>query len=81
MIITLFITLGIMGWVIGFTFGISTMINGWVHKDKETFDNGLSMFGLSIPFGLVLGWVILGAMIKTKYVDKHFDDKPERVKG
>ena len=81
--ITLFITLGIIGWVISLAFGIKTIINGWVHKDKELFNSGLSVFGLSIPFGLILGWVLLVAMIKTKYIDKHFDndDKPERVKG
>jgi SNF family Na+-dependent transporter len=71
--ITLFITLAIIGWVISLTFGIKTIIEGWLDKDKELFDSGLSMFGLSIPFGLVLGWVLLGAMIKTKYIDKHFE--------
>lgn len=79
---TLLITLAIIGWVISLTFGVSTIINGWVHKDKKLFDSGLSVFGLSIPFGLVLGWVLLGMMIKTKYIDKHFsNDKPGRTKG
>jgi hypothetical protein len=58
--ITLFITLAIIGWVISLTFGIKTIIEGWLDKDKELFGSGLSMFGLSIPFGLVLGWVLLG---------------------
>jgi SNF family Na+-dependent transporter len=71
--ITLFITLAIIGWIISLTFGIKTIIEGWLDKDKELFNEGLSMFGLSIPFGLILGWVLLGAMIKTKYIDKHFE--------
>ena len=39
--ITLLITLGIIGWVINFVFGVSTIVNGWVHKDKETFGLGI----------------------------------------
>jgi hypothetical protein len=71
--ITLFITLAIIGWVVSLTFAIKTIIEGWRYKNKEVFDGGLSMFGLSIPFGLILGWVLLGMMIKTKYIDKHFE--------
>jgi TRAP-type C4-dicarboxylate transport system permease small subunit len=71
--ITLFITLAIIGWVVSLTFAIKTIIEGWRYKNKEVFDGGLSMFGLSIPFGLVLGWVLLVLMIKTKYIDKHFE--------
>jgi hypothetical protein len=69
----LFITLAIIGWVISLTFAIKTMVDGWRDRDKELFGSGASMFGLSIPFGLVLGWVLLGMMIKTKYIDKHFE--------
>lgn len=70
---TLLITLAIIGWVISLTFGIKTIIDGWRDKDKKLFDSGLSVFGLSIPFGLVLGWVLLVVMVKTKYIDKHFE--------
>jgi TRAP-type C4-dicarboxylate transport system permease small subunit len=71
--ITLFITLAIIGWVVSLTFAIKTIIEGWRYKNKEVFDGGLSMFGLSILFGLVLGWVLLVLMIKTKYIDKRFE--------
>jgi hypothetical protein len=33
--ITLFITLAIIGWVISLTFGIKTIVEGWLDKDKE----------------------------------------------
>ena len=71
--ITLFITLAIIGWIISLTFAIKTMVDGWRDRDKELFNSGASMFGLSIPFGLILGWVLLGMMIKTKYIDKRFE--------
>jgi hypothetical protein len=59
----LFITLAIIGWIISLTFTIKTMVDGWRDRDKELFNSGASMFGLSIPFGLILGWVLLGMMI------------------
>ena len=76
------ITLAIIGWLINLTFGIKTIVDGWRNKDKEIFDLGISVTVIGLIFGLVVGWVILGAMIKTKYIDKHFDDdKPGHVKG
>ena len=81
---TTFIILATIGWVINFIFGVSTIVNGWVHKDKETFGLGISTTLIGLIFGFVLGWVLLGAMIKTKYIDPHFDnndDEPKRVKG
>lgn len=72
--ITLLIALGIIGWVINFVFGASTIINGWVHKDKETFGLGISTMLIGLLFGFVIGWVLLGAMIKTKYIDPHFEE-------
>lgn len=81
---TTLIILAIIGWVVSLTFGVSTIINGWVHKDKETFGLGISTTLIGLMFGFVVGWVLLGAMVKTKYIDPHFDDnddEPERVKG
>jgi membrane-anchored glycerophosphoryl diester phosphodiesterase (GDPDase) len=80
--ITFFITLGIIGWIINIIFGIKTMMDGWKHRDKKTFDLGVSVTVIGLFFGLVVGWAILGAMTKTKYIDKHFDDdEPGRVTG
>ncbi len=49
------------------------MVDGWKHRDKKTFDLGVSVTVIGLFFGLVVGWAILGAMTKTKYIDKHFD--------
>lgn len=80
--ITLFITLAIIGWVINLIFGIGTMVDGWRNKDKKTFELGISVTVIGLLFGLVIGWVILFKGIKTKYIDKHFsNDKPGHFKG
>jgi hypothetical protein len=71
--ITTFITLGVIGWIISLIFGIKTMVDGWRNRDKETFGLGVSTTVIGLIFGLVVGWAILGAMIKTKYIDPHFD--------
>lgn len=79
---TTFIIIATIGWLINLIFGVSTIINGWVHKDKETFGLGISTTLIGLLFGFVVGWVLLGAMIKTKYIDPHFDDdEPGHVKG
>ena len=79
---TTFIIIATIGWLINLIFGVSTIINGWVHKDKETFGLGISTTLIGLLFGFVVGWVLLGAMIKTKYIDSHFDnDRPGQVKG
>ena len=49
------------------------MVDGWRNRDKETFGLGVSTTVIGLIFGLVVGWAILGAMIKTKYIDPHFD--------
>jgi membrane associated rhomboid family serine protease len=76
------IVLAIIGWVINLIFGISTMVDGWRNKDKKMFELGISVTVIGLIFGLVTGWVLLGGVIKEKYIDKRFyDDKPKRVKG
>jgi hypothetical protein len=47
------------------------------------FELGISVTVIGLIFGLVTGWVLLGGVIKAKYIDKRFDndDKPKRVKG
>jgi hypothetical protein len=80
--VTTFIVLAIIGWLINLIFGIGTIVDGWKNKDKETFDLGISVIIIGLFFGLVIGWVILFKLISGKYIDKHFDnDKPKRVKG
>jgi uncharacterized membrane protein len=80
--ITLFITLAIIGWIISFTIGIMDMVKGWNNKDRNLFSRGGKWFIFSIPFGLVMGWLMLVGAIKETCIDKHFDnDKPGRVKG
>jgi hypothetical protein len=69
MMITL-ITLAIIGWLINLTFGIKTIVDGWRNKDKEIFDLGISVTVIGLIFGLVTGWVLLGGMIKEKYINK-----------
>jgi hypothetical protein len=76
------IVLAIIGWLINLIFGIATMVDGWKNKDKEMFELGISVTVIGLIFGLVTGWVLLGGVIKAKYIDKHFDnDKPRHVKG
>ena len=77
------ITLAIIGWLINLKFGIKTIVDGWRNKDKEIFDLGISVTVIGLIFGLVTGWVLLGEMIKEKYINKRFndDDKPGHVKG
>jgi hypothetical protein len=80
--ITFFITLGIIGWIISLTIGIMDMVKGWNNKDKNLFIRGGKWFIFSIPFGLVMGWLMLVGAIKETYIDKHFDDdEPGRVTG
>ena len=80
--VTTFITLAIIGWLINLIFGIGTIVDGWKNKDKKTFELGISVTVIGLFFGLVTGWVILFKMISGKYIDKHFDnDKPGHVKG
>ena len=80
--VTLFITLAIIGCVINLIFGIGTMVDGWKRGDREAFEFGAFVAVVGLFFGLVLGWVMLFKGIKTKYIDKHFsNDKPGRVEG
>ena len=67
-----FIVMAIIGWVINLIFGISTMVDGWRNKDKKMFELGISVTVIGLIFGLVTGWVLLGGVIKEKYIDKRF---------
>jgi high-affinity Fe2+/Pb2+ permease len=73
MLVTTFITLAIIGWVINLIFGIGTMVDGWKNKDKRIFELGISVTVIGLIFGLVTGWVILFKLISGKYIDKHFE--------
>jgi hypothetical protein len=77
------IVLAIIGWLINLIFGISTMVDGWRNKDKKMFELGISVTVIGLIFGLVTGWVLLGGVIKEKYIDKRFnnDDEPGHIKG
>ena len=66
------IVLAIIGWLINLIFGISTMVDGWRNKDKKMFELGISVTVIGLIFGLVTGWVLLGGVIKEKYIDKRF---------
>ena len=66
------IVLAIIGWLINLIFGISTMLDGWRNKDKKMFELGISVTVIGLIFGLVTGWVLLGGVIKEKYIDKRF---------
>ena len=78
-----FIVLAIIGWLINLIFGINTMVDGWRNKDKKMFELGISVTVIGLIFGLVTGWVLLGGVIKEKYIDKRFnnDDEPGHTKG
>jgi high-affinity Fe2+/Pb2+ permease len=71
--VTTFITLAIIGWLINLIFGIGTIVDGWKNKDKKTFELGISVTVIGLFFGLVTGWVILFKLISGKYIDKHFE--------
>ena len=77
------IVLAIIGWLINLIFGINIMVDGWRNKDKKMFELGISVTVIGLIFGLVTGWVLLGGVVKGKYINKRFDndDKPKRVKG
>ena len=66
------IVLEIIGWLINLIFGIATMVDGWKNKDKKMFELGISVTVIGLIFGLVKGWVLLGGVIKEKYIDKRF---------
>jgi hypothetical protein len=66
------IVLAIIGWLINLIFGINTMVDGWRNKDKKMFELGISVTVIGLFFGLVTGWVLLGGVIKEKYIDKRF---------
>jgi membrane associated rhomboid family serine protease len=66
------IVLAIIGWLINLIFGILTMVDGWRNKDKKMFELGISVTVIGLIFGLVTGWVLLGGVIKEKYIDKRF---------
>ena len=68
-----FIVLAIIGWVINLIFGINTMVDGWRNKDKKMFELGISVTVIGLIFGLVTGWVLLGGVVKEKYIDKRFE--------
>jgi hypothetical protein len=36
------------------------------------FELGISVTVIGLIFGLVTGWVLLGGVIKEKYIDKRF---------
>jgi len=69
---TTLIVLAIIGWLINLIFGINTMVDGWRNKDKKMFELGISVTVIGLIFGLVTGWVLLGGVIKEKYIDKRF---------
>jgi hypothetical protein len=73
--ITIFIVLAIMGWVINLIIGIGTIVDGWQNKDKKTFDLGISVMVIGLLFGLVTGWVLMIMWLKRKYIDKHFKEE------
>jgi multisubunit Na+/H+ antiporter MnhB subunit len=70
--VTTLIVLAIIGWLINLIFGINTMVDGWRNKDKKMFELGISVTVIGLIFGLVTGWVLLGGVIKEKYIDKRF---------
>jgi len=70
--VTTFIVLAIIGWLINLIFGIGTIVDGWRNKDKKMFELGISVTVIGLIFGLVTGWVLLGGVIKEKYIDKRF---------
>jgi len=70
--VTTFITLAIIGYVINLIFGINTMVDGWKRRDREAFEFGAFVVVIGLLFGLVLGWVMLFKGIKAKHIDKHF---------
>jgi hypothetical protein len=70
--VTTLIVLAIIGWLINLIFGINTMVDGWRNKDKKMFELGISVTVIGLFFGLVTGWVLLGGVIKEKYIDKRF---------
>ncbi len=68
-----FLVIGIIGWIISLGGSIFAMVKGWNNKDKKEFDEALIFFGLSIPFGVLLGWVLVLVYLKIEIIDKHFD--------
>lgn len=62
-----------IGWLISFGVAIKGMIVGWRDKNKSDFYDALGMFKLSIPFGVIIGWILVGEYIKTNFLDKHFE--------
>ena len=68
-----FIILALIGWVISFGLAISGMISSWRDKKKIAFYESISLFLISIPFGLVIGWAAVVAFIKDAVIDKHFE--------
>jgi membrane associated rhomboid family serine protease len=70
--VTTFITLAIIGYVINLIFGISTMVDGWKRRDREAIEFGGFVTIVGLLFGFVVGWVMLFKGIKAKYIDKHF---------
>jgi hypothetical protein len=70
--LTLFIVLGIIGYVINLTYGIKIIVDGWINKDKKIFQLGTSVTLIGIFFGMVTGWALLAWVIEDKYIDTHF---------
>ena len=71
--VTTFIVLAIIGYVINIIIGIGTMVDGWRRGDREAIEFGGFVVVIGLLFGLVLGWVMLFKGIKEKYVDKRFE--------
>ena len=68
-----FLIIAVIGWLISIGVSIFAMIKGWENKNKKEFDSALTFFGFSIPFGMLLGWVLVLVYLKIEIIDKHFD--------
>lgn len=74
--ITLFITLAIIGWLISFGMAIQHIVTGWRNKDKEKFTEGINLFIFSVIGGFIVGWLWMGVAFDNvfeKWTDKHFE--------
>ena len=67
------IILALIGWVISFGMAIYGMIISWRDKIKTEFYEAMGLFLISIPFGLIIGWAGVVALIKDAVIDKHFE--------
>jgi membrane associated rhomboid family serine protease len=70
--VTTFIVLAIIGYVINIIIGIGTMVDGWRRGDREAIEFGGFVTIVGLLFGFVVGWVMVFKGIKAKHIDKHF---------